>query len=364
MNGKCISFTQQGKSHSQNEDALSIVDKDTIRVAVLADGVSNSIYGKLGAQTLTNWLSEFLVSDACQWLLQVASTDEIKKGIIQEIDLCLDQLVAAHAGTHRRDFASTLLATVEMDDGLWVVHAGDGCIFMKLQGNGAGCSILSYPDNSPDGCVYEAGNEIQDERIRLIRLPKNQIQGICLATDGFSDAFLRPENNAFAAYLLADFFHMSKTEIAESIENLHIQKRHIGDDISCIFIRFDDSDNDETSAVTADTPESESVHQEGHPTLTEATTTNPSLLIKVITAGVVLLVMTALIVIGCVIALHKPQKSVVSTSEISVAVIESFDESSEEESLEESLENETKEEESNIMEEYEDSNVHEGSMGG
>ncbi len=141
------------------------------------------------------------------------------------------------------DFASTFLACVRTsNENITIIHAGDGAVFAQPNTEGKiTATVISYPDNAPNGSVYAAGDEDQVHRMRVFRLKASDYKKIILSTDGFSEAYLVPYNQSFDAHHLAEVFEArTNKDLEELVKRRHIEKVRISDDISCIIYNTDE----------------------------------------------------------------------------------------------------------------------------
>lgn len=237
---KYISINQTGLAHRNGEceDAIYINPDKT--VFCLADGVSNSKYGAIGAKQLVNSLGKHFGTSECKNLLFNGTVDEVRTEICSIINHSLKELCEKSGESNIEVFASTFLALVKTDaNDIALIHAGDGAIFGQPRTTQKSfATILSYPDNTPDGKVYSAGNPEQISRMRVLRIRSTDYDSIMLCTDGFSEAYLVPSFQAYDIDSISDAFRVKNNEELSALVNReHIYKRNISDDISCIICK-------------------------------------------------------------------------------------------------------------------------------
>ena len=250
---KEIIINKIGKLHLRDgkacEDAC-FTDRDS-GVYVLADGVSSEENGGKGAEILCRTLGKLLSKDESKRILTIYPADEIRSSICLVIDRVLDNLAKAH-NSDRDAFASTLLAFVRTSETTaCLIHAGDGCIFaLPATGRQVKASVLSYPDNDSAGRVYHAGHPEQKYRMRIVHIRLNDFAQILLATDGFSDAYLMSSFQGMDCDALTEVFKANtETEMEAIVERRHYKERQIGDDISCILLKNEQSSIETAAAV-------------------------------------------------------------------------------------------------------------------
>ena len=241
---KCIKINQKGKAHKNGkcEDALFINLDNT--VFCLADGVSNSRYGAEGANYVVETCGKAFSSPDFKDLLKNESVEVVRNAICKIIDNTLEKLCIKANERDKEVFASTFLALIKTgENDVTLIHAGDGAIFGRPKTEQTYfATILSYPDNTPDGKVYSAGHPEQRNRMRIIRVKIDDYDSIMLCTDGFSEAYLLPSFQAYNINAITEVFNVkNEAELAELVQREHIFERDISDDISCILCFMDDN---------------------------------------------------------------------------------------------------------------------------
>ena len=239
-----VSINQRGTAHKNGEceDALFVSQDKT--VFCLADGVSNSRYGAVGAKLVVTELGKRFKTLKYKRLLNTGSVEEVRIEICKVIDEVLVLLCKKYNETDKDAFASTFLALVQTDsNNITILHAGDGAVFGQPKTNQKNfATILSYPDNDSDGSVYSAGNSDQVNRMRVIRLKTDDYNSLMLCTDGFSEAYLVPSFQAYNVDSITKAFEAkSNEELQRLVYREHICERGISDDISCVICRTSDS---------------------------------------------------------------------------------------------------------------------------
>lgn len=225
-----------GLKHTHNnkpcEDAVSISNDG--RVFCLADGVSSCPNGRQGAEAYTSSVQDWLAKSEVQSGFTKLAAAEIRTFVADKITGIGERLCEKFHSNDPGDFAATLLCAVELSETtMCLIHCGDGMIFALPSGEGARPVILSMPDNSPNGAVFEAGCPEQRKRMRILRVYKEDYAQILLGTDGFTDAYFRYP--AFSRMDLLERLFSTQTQ-ADFISMAKEQHQEVADDISCIRI--------------------------------------------------------------------------------------------------------------------------------
>lgn len=237
-----ISINKTGKMHINDskgcDDAVYVSTLGD--VICIADGVSNSEFGGIGAKALVKNIGQYFSTDNNKKMLENSDVDYIRLNICSIIDRIIKSLCQKHKTQNRDAFSSTFLALIKTsENNITVLHAGDGCIIGQpktFQENSI--SIISCPDNSPSGKVYSAGHIEQRNRMRVFHLNSNDYRSILLCTDGFSDPYLDPASQAFDMQEFSNIFHInSESELEYLVSNYHIDSFNVTDDISCVIYR-------------------------------------------------------------------------------------------------------------------------------
>lgn len=241
---KYIKINQKGISHKNGEceDAMYISQDKTI--FCLADGVSNSKYGGHGAKRIVNICGKKFSDPNAKDLFKYGSVEEIRNAVCDTIDAILSNLCKKVDEKDKEVFASTFLALIKTDENnITLLHAGDGAIFAKPKTEQTYfATVLSYPDNTPDGKVYSVGHPEQRYRMRVLRFRADDYESIMLCTDGFSEAYLVPSFQAYNIDTITKAFEVkSDKELEALVRNEHIGERNITDDISCILCFTDNN---------------------------------------------------------------------------------------------------------------------------
>lgn len=251
-----IYINQIGKAHINDskscDDAVYI--SDTGDVICVADGVSNSEYGGIGAKFLVESIGKHISSPSNKNYFESETSDEIRKNICSMIDKIITHSCKKYRTNNREAFASTFLASIKTsDNNITIIHAGDGCIFGQPNTKQeCGVTVISCPDNSPSGAVYSAGHKEQKSRMRVFHINPNDYKAVVLCTDGFSDPYFDPSSQAFDMSELAKVFRISNSEaLMRLVSEHHINSFNITDDISCVIYKTTDkeSSNDYDFAV-------------------------------------------------------------------------------------------------------------------
>lgn len=238
---KYISINQTGSGHKNCEDAIYISEDET--VFCLADGVSCSHFGREGARAVVTKIGRKMRSSEYKSLLLNGSVQEIRAAVCNDVQALLKELCVKYEVTDTKLFASTFIALVKLDkENIVLIHAGDGAIIGQPNTTQHySATILSYPDNTPDGKVYCVGDSLQLERMRIIHVRASNYKKLILATDGFTDAYIIPSFQSFSVDSLIDVFKVnSSNKLKELVQRDHIFEKNITDDISCIIFSFQD----------------------------------------------------------------------------------------------------------------------------
>lgn len=258
MQSKALYINQQGSSHSRCEDEIFV--DENLGIFIVADGVSNSRYGKEGAKAVVDAMAEAFSNTEVMDYCDSMSVQDIRDSICSVIDTALTELTESYDNYVNKDeFASTLLGVFHYNKTYIIVHCGDGCIFAmpNVEQTTTPC-ILSHPDNDAYGRVYHCGSELQLERMRVIRIRESDFKGIAFGSDGFTDAFIKPMQNGFDGVGLSDVFTLKSNEELQELINQKIQEYRIHDDVSAIVLLWAPTEVEEEPEVvenTADEPE-------------------------------------------------------------------------------------------------------------
>lgn len=256
MNSNVFVINKKGLSHTLCEDSVYI-DRSN-GVYVVCDGVSNSLYGGVGAKELSESIGRILAMPKTKKYLAQKSPQEIRKVICAQIQKCTQSTMAS-LSCSANDVASTLIAVSVYEDVLTIIHAGDGAVFAapEVYQNEVPL-IVSYPDNDAEQRVFPAASPRQLERMRVIHLKTSDIKCLALGTDGFTDRYIRPETMGFDGYSLNAVFQLNSVEeLASLIENNHLSRPAITDDISAVIIKFENGIAYTGKAVAAPTETTE-----------------------------------------------------------------------------------------------------------
>lgn len=240
-----IHINRIGKAHINDskscDDAIYInEDNDVI---CIADGVSNSSYGGIGARNLVEYIGKRISDLHMKNFLETATVDQIRTTICGMIDNVLASLCEKYKTSNKDAFASTFLACVKTSNsGLTVIHAGDGCVFGQANTQSLAITIISCPDSSSSGKVFSAGHAAQRDRMRVFRLNAKDYKSIMLCTDGFSDPYFDPSSQAFDMTELSTVFQITSNNHLESlVSKYHIDYFNVTDDITCVIYKLTDN---------------------------------------------------------------------------------------------------------------------------
>lgn len=235
-----IAINKKGISHEQCEDSVYIDNHNAIYI--VCDGVSNSLYGGLGAKELSENIGKSLAIPKAKKYLAQKNPDDIRK-MLCELIRRVTESTMEKLSCSADDIASTLIVVSIYDDTITVIHAGDGAVFAapEVYQNEVPM-IVSYPDNDAEQRVFPAASPRQIERMRVIRLKARDIKCLAFGTDGFTGRYIRPETMGFDGYSLNEVFKVNNEEELNSlIENNHLSRPAITDDISAVIIKFDNA---------------------------------------------------------------------------------------------------------------------------
>lgn len=238
MISNVLSINRKGLSHERCEDSIYV--NNINRVYVVCDGVSNSINGGEGAKALCSFIGEKLSHENAKKYIANKSVQDIRETLVGLIKQCTD-LTTERLACRPDDIASTLIVVSVYDDIATVIHAGDGGVFAAPDVYQDEVPIIvSYPDNDAKQRVFPAASPFQLERMRVLRLNTRDLKCIAFGTDGFTDKYLRPHTCGFDGYGLHEIFEINNNEeLEELIENKHLKRPAITDDISAVIIKFD-----------------------------------------------------------------------------------------------------------------------------
>lgn len=242
---KILSVNNTGRSHTYDnkpcDDAVYISEqKDVICVC---DGVSNAPFGGIGAHHLAFRVGERISKLRDKHFFETESVERIRICICEMINDVLNELCNKYNTGNKEDFASTFLALIKTDNHICILHAGDGAVFGNANtSQEIGVTLISGPDNSPDGRVYSAGYPDQRSRMRVLRLNPSDYKAIMLCTDGFSDPYLDFSYQSFDTVQLAEAFKLNDNDALQHyVSNYHIRQANVSDDISCVIYKINDN---------------------------------------------------------------------------------------------------------------------------
>ena len=269
---KIIQINQTGKAHRIDgrscEDALFVSEAPF--VCCLADGVSNSTYGGLGAKHLVDSIGHYLTRENVLSRFSEMDAQSVRQDFVSMISQVTNYLCQHHPNSKPNDFAATFMACFIYQDTLTIVHAGDGAIFaLHNTKKEVDPVILSYPDDNQFDQVYHAAHKDTISRLRVLRLRLSDLKGLILGTDGFTNAYLNPSYQGFDSESLLEAFDVrSNQELTDLVKNVHIREHQITDDISAIVVRFQGQvtqSNVSHQEVLLKMPEPEPVKREAPP---------------------------------------------------------------------------------------------------
>lgn len=317
MINNVIYINRQGLSHSQCEDSAFIDDDNA--VYVVCDGVSNSAYGGEGAKELSENIGKLFSEQKVKNFISIGSVEDVRKFMTCVIK-DFSESTANKLGCNVNDIASTLIVVSVFKDIITIIHAGDGAVFAAPETvQDEVPMIVSYPDNDSKQRVYPAASPRQLERMRVLRLHQGDIKCLVFGTDGFTDKYLRPATKGFDGYSLNNVFKIqNKEELNSLIENNHLKRPAITDDITAVIIKFNNSidytkkavvepvESQDTVKINIKTPDDTPVDEENNRVDTDSETEKRDSSRKVSKA---ILLSISVLVICCVIAVGVLGKS-------------------------------------------------------
>lgn len=232
--------TYIGTNHRQVgcpcQDKVSTLQQGGVWAAALSDGAGSRAHSHVGAELVTQVVSQFLVQrfDWC-W---VEEPREIARVLLEEILLAFD----AEVRYSRDDMACTLIGYGCHEDGRHIaLHLGDGAI---ISSNDEIATILSPPENglhrnetifvtTPDGVDH-------------LRIQRREVQGsggVLLMSDGMSESLYHYQSGAPAPACNRIFQWMQK-ELGtplDSVFSYHMEtlfSKQTSDDLSLIAIAW------------------------------------------------------------------------------------------------------------------------------
>lgn len=259
---KIIQINQTGKAHRIDgmacEDALFV--NTSPFVCCLADGVSNSTYGGLGAKQLVDSIGSYLIRDQVVAHYAQMDAQSIRQDFVDMISQVTAHLCQQYPHAKPNDFASTFMACFSYQNVLTIIHAGDGAIFaLHNTKKDVDPVILSYPDDNQFDQVYHAAHKDTIWRLRVLRVRLSDLKGLILGTDGFTNAYLNPSYQGFDSESLLDAFDVnSQQELSELVKNVHLREHQITDDISAIVVKLNEEAEKPTTKkrnISLDMPE-------------------------------------------------------------------------------------------------------------
>lgn len=310
MINNVIYINRQGLSHPQCEDS-AFIDYDNA-VYVVCDGVSNSAYGGEGAKELSENIGKLFSDLKVRKFISIGRVEDVRKFMISVIKDSTES-TANKLGCNVNDIASTLIVVSLFKEIITIIHAGDGAVFAAPETvQDEVPMIVSYPDNDSKQRVYPAASPRQLERMRVLRLHQGDIKCLAFGTDGFTDKYLRPATKGFDGYSLNNVFKIQNEEELNSlIENNHLKRPAITDDITAVIIKFNNGidytkkavvepvESQDTVKINIKTPDDTPVDEENNRVDTDSETEKREFSRKVNKA---ILLSISVLVICCVIA--------------------------------------------------------------
>lgn len=310
MINNVIYINRQGLSHPQCEDS-AFIDYDNA-VYVVCDGVSNSAYGGEGAKELSENIGKLFSDLKVRKFISIGRVEDVRKFMISVIKDSTES-TANKLGCNVNDIASTLIVVSLFKEIITIIHAGDGAVFAAPETvQDEVPMIVSYPDNDSKQRVYPAASPRQLERMRVLRLNQGDIKCLAFGTDGFTDKYLRPATKGFDGYSLNNVFKIQNEEELNSlIENNHLKRPAITDDITAVIIKFNNGidytkkavvepvESQDTVKINIKTPDDTPVDEENNRVDTDSETEKREFSRKVNKA---ILLSISVLVICCVIA--------------------------------------------------------------
>ncbi|MBO6046472.1 MAG: protein phosphatase 2C domain-containing protein [Erysipelotrichaceae bacterium] len=237
INSINLTGTAHAIDHKDCEDALFIHDQPV--VCCVADGVSHSMYGGVGAQALVQGMGKYLIRNGVITHYNSMTCEEIRDDFAEKFRQLIARLIKQEPSATENDFSSTFLACFYEGNVLTIIHAGDGAV-IGLPHTDAMVApvILSYPDNNAQDQVYQAAHRETSKRMRVIRVNKDDFSAICLGTDGFTNAYLEPSYQGYDPNSMKEVFTADDQELKSIVDNNHLREHMITDDITAVIIHL------------------------------------------------------------------------------------------------------------------------------
>lgn len=191
MQAKFAAGVVRGRSHAAAglpcQDRAGGYRDDTLAAVVLSDGAGSCPHSEQAAETVVNWLPEYL-SRHFEDLYADDSPDAAHR-LVQDGQQALEVL-----GLPMEECYCTLLFYARHRDGRWLCgHIGDGYLF---ESDAGGVRVLSYPENGLYSYeTYFLSQSCAAEHLRLQRGVCQEERCVLLASDGSADGLYDREEH-------------------------------------------------------------------------------------------------------------------------------------------------------------------------
>ncbi len=191
MQAKFAAGVVCGRSHAAAglpcQDRTGGYRDDSLAVVVLCDGAGSCPHSERAAETVVNWLPEYL-SRHFEDLYDSTDAD-VARCLADDGQQALEVL-----GLPMEECYCTLLFYARHRDGRWLCgHIGDGFVF---ESDARGVRVLSYPENGLYS--YETYFLSQPDAAEHLRLQRGICEGercVLLASDGSADGLYDQEEH-------------------------------------------------------------------------------------------------------------------------------------------------------------------------
>lgn len=171
---------KEPKKHTHdNQDAFFFRKNEKWCCLCIADGAGSKRHSSLGAKWVTYDISEYLIENADELLIDNECT--IREKIVLQIEQSLNKTVAILEVAYT-DLSSTLICVLTNGDKCLLLHLGDGVILAKRKGT---LNVLSFPKNGTSKrSTALTTMDSPDLHLRIQKESCKDIGIIWLMTDG------------------------------------------------------------------------------------------------------------------------------------------------------------------------------------
>lgn len=167
-----VSF--QGSYHDINQDAFSIIEKDSILAAVVSDGLGSLKKSQIGSMYICQSVEEYINNNTLDMLYENSAIDWITN---------IHKIWKEKVGNDIQQCYATFLLTLLIKDKLLCLRLGDGFISLLFKEE---YKILydkkeEYYINETD-CFYE---DLNLEKIEVFEAKSDELICFLVSTDGF-----------------------------------------------------------------------------------------------------------------------------------------------------------------------------------